>query len=216
VDGVRLILGNTCILDRLDSRTLTHDSTDLLTCCVWMEDPDKLPRSLKFTVFVARAGQATPPTGRASDKVILIHMAGYEDWRPHSSSMTSSDYSSSAPPFVPCFWTPGVLDGQPAFRSRVLDEDLACVCTRPSPSYRQALLDNIEATNRGCHPSHSPARSGRRRDYIPHTLEDWERCCSRSLVRQGRTWDADRELRALPLSSNPLIDLCRGADEPVP
>ena len=30
-DSVRLILGNACILDRLDSRTLARDSTDFLT-----------------------------------------------------------------------------------------------------------------------------------------------------------------------------------------
>jgi hypothetical protein len=30
-DGVKLILGDACILDRLDSRTLAREATELLT-----------------------------------------------------------------------------------------------------------------------------------------------------------------------------------------
>jgi hypothetical protein len=38
-DGVKLILGDPCILDRLDSCTVDREMTDLLTCWVWMKDP---------------------------------------------------------------------------------------------------------------------------------------------------------------------------------
>lgn len=64
-----------------------------------MEDPDDLPRSLSYTFFTARAGQAmvinglsatptrlpaTPQIGLEGDKVILVHLEGYEDWSPSS------------------------------------------------------------------------------------------------------------------------------------
>jgi hypothetical protein len=58
-----------------------------------MNDPDELPRSLEYTIFAARVGQAmdinglttktrllaSPLTRMVGDKIILIHMAGYED-----------------------------------------------------------------------------------------------------------------------------------------
>jgi hypothetical protein len=57
--------------------------------------------------------------GKFSDKVILIHLVGYEDWTPRtpgtSSSGTSSKNGSSAPTFVPFDWAAGVPDDhQPA------------------------------------------------------------------------------------------------------
>jgi hypothetical protein len=42
-DDVQLILGDACILDRLDNQTLTPDSTIFLTYWVWMEDRNELP-----------------------------------------------------------------------------------------------------------------------------------------------------------------------------
>jgi len=58
-DGVKLILGDVCIFDKLDSRTLARESSDLLTCWVWMEDPDALPLSMKYNIFAAKAGHAS-------------------------------------------------------------------------------------------------------------------------------------------------------------
>lgn len=101
---------------------------EFLTCYAWMEDPGDLPRSLDYTVFAARAGRAlvangihipsTPPVGRLGDWAILIHLAGYEDWRPRSPdgpTSKTSENGSSAPVIVPFDWAPWVLDGrQPA------------------------------------------------------------------------------------------------------
>jgi hypothetical protein len=129
-DGVWLILGDCCVLDRLDTRTIERETSGFRTCCVWMEDPSDLPRSTDFTLFAARAGQARevkelsaparipsiPPKGNLGERAILIHLAGYGDWRPRSpgvgSSGTSSETGNSAPVTVPFTWTPGVLDGR--------------------------------------------------------------------------------------------------------
>jgi hypothetical protein len=101
-----------------------------------MNDPDELPRSLEYTIFAARVGQAmdinglttttrllaSPLTRMAGDKIILIHMAGYEDWSPRSLDgmgfMTSSEHGSSAPTIVPFDWAARVLDGWPASARR--------------------------------------------------------------------------------------------------
>ena len=57
-DGVKLILGDYCILDRLDSHTVARESLEFLTCWARMEDPDDPPRSMEYSIFVARVGQA--------------------------------------------------------------------------------------------------------------------------------------------------------------
>jgi hypothetical protein len=61
---------------------------------------------------------AFPLTGMACDKIILIHMAGYEDWSPRSPdgtvSRTSSEHGSSTLTVIPFDWTPRVLDGRSA------------------------------------------------------------------------------------------------------
>ena len=59
-----------------------------------MEDPDELPTSISYTFFAARADQAmqinglgatptrlpaTPPIGLEGDRLILVHLMGYED-----------------------------------------------------------------------------------------------------------------------------------------
>lgn len=132
-NGVKMILGDGCILDRLDSCTVAREPSEILTCWAWMEDLGDLPRSLGYSFFAARAGQAmetnglasparipsAPPKGKFGDEAILIHLAGYEDWRPRSPDATGFGTSSrtgcSAPTFIPFPWTPGVLDGrQPA------------------------------------------------------------------------------------------------------
>jgi hypothetical protein len=128
-EGVELIFGDSCVFDRFDRRTVARETTQYLGCWVWMHDPDDLPKSLEYTVFAARAGQAMdvngltsmtrlPPTGMVSDKIILIHMAGYEDWNPRTPdgtcSRSSSEHGSSAAMFVPFEWTAGVPDGRTA------------------------------------------------------------------------------------------------------
>jgi hypothetical protein len=37
-EGVKLILGDPCIFDRIDSGPVAREDSDLLTCWVWMED----------------------------------------------------------------------------------------------------------------------------------------------------------------------------------
>jgi hypothetical protein len=73
-EGMKLILGDPCIFDRIDSGPVAREDSDLLTCWVWMEDPNELPRSLSYTFFAARAGQAME-----GDRIILVHLLGYED-----------------------------------------------------------------------------------------------------------------------------------------
>jgi hypothetical protein len=133
-DGVQLILRDACILDRLDSHSApaAREQSEFLTCWVWMEDPDDLPRSVEYTLFPRGAGRAfdvnglpsptrippSPPVGKKGEDVVLVHLAGYEDWRPRSSdtggSGTTSDNGSSAPVWIPFTWVPGVLDGRPS------------------------------------------------------------------------------------------------------
>lgn len=73
-----------------------------------MADPDILPKAMEYWYFAMKAGQALninglptptripsmPPVGKFGDKVILIHLAGYEDWRPRSPGTASSGTSS--------------------------------------------------------------------------------------------------------------------------
>lgn len=116
-DGVKLILGDSCILDRLDCRTMSRESSEFLTCYVWMEDPGELPRAVEYS-FVAGSGQAldinglsypiripsTSPVGKLGEKAILIHLVSYEDWRPRSlgeSSAKSPEKGNLAPTVAP-------------------------------------------------------------------------------------------------------------------
>ncbi|KAG0541121.1 hypothetical protein BDA96_03G468800 [Sorghum bicolor] len=129
-EGVKLILGDSCVFDRFDKRTLARKTAQFLGCWVWMHNPDDLPKSLEYTIFAARAGQAmdtagvltarlsvSPPTGMVADKAILIHLARYEDWTPRSPD-DASRACSSAPTIVPFDWVAGVPDGRPALIRR--------------------------------------------------------------------------------------------------
>lgn len=109
-----------------------------------METPDTLPRAMEYWFFAAKVGQAmelldlpspnripsAPPVGKFSDKIILIHLEGYEDWSPQSpgssSSNTSSEHGSSIPPFIPFDWVAGVLDGQPMQARSLLPRNGGC------------------------------------------------------------------------------------------
>ena len=143
-EGVWLILGDSCVFDRFDSKTAARENSQFLGCWVWVHDPDDLPRSMEYIIFAAKAGQAmaiaglprvtrlpaSPPTGMVGDKTILIHMAGYEDWTPRSpngTSRTSSEHGSSAPTVVPLVWNAGVIDGRPVPARRVRQD----VCRAP-------------------------------------------------------------------------------------
>lgn len=95
-----------------------------------MDDPDDLPRAVELSLFAPGAGRAldvggypptrippSPPVGNTGEDVVIVHLAGYEDWRPRSpeggSSSTSSETASSGPPaWIPFTWTPGAVDGQ--------------------------------------------------------------------------------------------------------
>lgn len=171
-DGVRLILGDCCVLDRLDSRTIERETSRFLTCWVWMEDPSDLPRSMDFTLFAARAGQAMevmglsaparipsiPPKGKLGERAILIHLAGYGDWRPRSpgvgvgSSGTSSETGNSAPVTVPFTWTPGVLDGRQPGHGRQRPQ--GCHPAAPPPPRR-------DDEGRGLRPRDNSTKNGR-------------------------------------------------------
>ncbi|CAD6205348.1 unnamed protein product [Miscanthus lutarioriparius] len=161
-DGVKLILGDACIFDRLDSHSASRESRDsqFLTCWVWMESADVLPKAMEYWYFAAKAGQAldilnlpsparipsTPPVGKFSDKVILIHLVGYEDWTPRtprtSSSGTSSENGSSAPTFVPFDWAaggpgrPSACTGAPTAHWRVQPTGDPAAASRPRPRQR--------------------------------------------------------------------------------
>ena len=43
---------------KVDGGPAAREESNLLTAWVWIEDPDKLPRSILYTFFTARAGQA--------------------------------------------------------------------------------------------------------------------------------------------------------------
>jgi hypothetical protein len=266
-DGVKLILGDVCIFDKLDSRTLARESSDLLTCWVWMEDPDALPLSMEYDIFAAKAGQAmeigglpsptripsSPPVGKAGEKVIIIHLAGYEDWSPSSrgatGSGTSLEHGSSGPKVVPFAWAHGVLDGRPApaqhaqpggcrlpaaRRNRDPDDEYRRprpqddvprtskvrqrfpayaseraihIRTRSPPSYRRALVGDVELMDRGRTFNRSPLRSEHGRDFLPHASEDWERRRSRSPAGRVRTCDTHDTLGLqVPASVDPLLE----------
>lgn len=206
-EGVKLVLGDTCIFDRLDSRTLAREETDLLTCWIWMEDPDDLPRSLTYTIFAFRAGQAmvinglpaptrlpaTPPVGLEGDKVILIHIDGYEDWRPsspNSGSGTSSEHGSSGPRFVPFDWTRGVLDGRPAAGRRVHHGN----CRPPASTY--VRRDDHDDNNRGPRPREDAQRG-------PRVRQLFSGCTSGRAVRV-RTGSPPTYRQALLEHSEPM------------
>lgn len=149
-DGVQLILGDTCIVDRLDSHSTIDErkQSEFLICWVRMDDPNDLPRAVEYALFPNRAGRAfdigglpsptripaSPPVGKRGDKVILVHLAGYEDWRPRSpgpkSSGTSSGSGSSALVWVPLTWVPGVPNGHHPSATRTL---CAAGCRPPVP-----------------------------------------------------------------------------------
>lgn len=174
VEGIKLILGDPCIVDRFERSQGPGDNSDLLTCWVWMEDPDELPRSLSYTIFSYRAGQAAtitglhptptrlparPPIGRDGDRPILIHLTGYEDWSPSdpdSDSGTSSEHGSSGPRFVHFDWALGVLDGTVPQGRRA--HPGGC---RPPPSVHvRRNDDNDEDGNgRGPRPREQPPRT---------------------------------------------------------
>lgn len=93
-EGVKLVLGDPCIFDNIDTSPEARETPDLLTSWVWMEDPDELPRSISYSFFAARASQAmqinglgpvptripaTPPIGWEGDSLILVHLASYQD-----------------------------------------------------------------------------------------------------------------------------------------
>jgi len=65
-DGVKLILGDSCILDRLDSRSVEREQSEFLTCWVWMEDPDALPRAAEYSIFSSGAGRTFDINGYPS------------------------------------------------------------------------------------------------------------------------------------------------------
>ena len=50
-DGVKVILGDACIFDKLDSHMTSREireSSQFLTCLVWMETPDVLPKAMEY------------------------------------------------------------------------------------------------------------------------------------------------------------------------
>lgn len=181
-DGVQLILGDACILDRLDSHSVleVREQSEFLTCWVWMEDPDDLPRSVEYVLFPKGAGRAfdvnglpsptripsSPPVGKKGEPAILVHLAGYEDWRPRSpdvgSSGTSSESWSSAPVWTPFTWASGVLDGRPSNTRALYD----AACSPPVPPQDRRDRD-LEDDSRGPHRQPGELRSYRVRQLFP-------------------------------------------------
>lgn len=121
-DGVKLILGDSCILGRPDSRTMSYESSEFLTCWVWMDDLDDL-RRVQDRPWTSTRTPSTPPVGKLGEKAILIHLAGYEDWRPRSPGVsfgTSSENRSSASIAVPFTRHARVLNGRQLAAGRQL------------------------------------------------------------------------------------------------
>jgi hypothetical protein len=184
-DGVKLILGNSCILDRLDSRTMSRESSEFLTCWVWMADLDELPRAMEYYYFVACSGQAmainglpspthtsTPPVGKLGEKVILVHLVQYEDWRPHSpsaNSAMSSENGSLAPMVVAFDWHPGVLDSRQLAAGR--QPRLGGCGALAAPTARHEP-DPDETCGRSL--SRSPTMMPRGGEHLAHALEERE------------------------------------------
>lgn len=207
-EGVKLILGDSCVFDRFDRRTSAKDTLQFLGCWVWMTDPDELPRSLEYTYFAARAGQAmdiaglpmttrlpaSPPIGMVGEDAIIIHMAGYEDWTPRSptaaGSRTSSEHGSSAPTVVPFAWTPGVLDGRPVPTRRVRPDGCRAPTMRWAPREDDDDGDDFrEPPHRGDVP-----KSTRVRQLFPScTSERSVRVRTRSPPTYHRAWNGDQD-----------------------
>ncbi|KAF8700339.1 hypothetical protein HU200_034271 [Digitaria exilis] len=115
VKGASKVLGDSCIVDRLDSRTFNKEVTHTFSCWVWMSNPDHLPRSHGCLVFPKDAGRplemvdlptprrrpGTPPVGRPVQ--LLIHLDEYYDWTPSTTRVS--------PVHQRFDWTPGVMDG---------------------------------------------------------------------------------------------------------
>lgn len=82
VDGVKLVLGDPCIVERIERSQVSGEDSDLLVAWVWMEDPDELPRSLSYTIFAARTGQAVNITGPQQQPTrIPAHPPDWAGWR---------------------------------------------------------------------------------------------------------------------------------------
>lgn len=217
-DGVQLILGDACVLDRLDSLSVpeAREQSEFLTCWVWMEDPDDLPRSVEYVLFAKGAGRAfdinglpsptripsSPPVGKKGESAFLVHLAGYEDWRPRSpdvgTSRTSSESGSSAPAWIPFTWAPGVLDGRPS-NARSL-RVAGCRPLVPPHDHRDR---DPEDDNRGPYRQQGELRSCRVRQLFPgcasgrpvrirsQSPSPYQRPGNGDLVAmgRGRSWD---------------------------
>lgn len=197
-DGIKLLLGDSCTFDRFDSNTAAEDreTSQFLTCWVWMEQPGNLPRAVEYWFFEAWAGQAMeiidlpmrqrfpsmPPVGKFGDKTILIHLDGYEDWCNYSSdSGSSSGHGNSGPEFIPFAWSVGVLDGRPPLMRPVLPHVVGC----RDPAIPQHRHDH----------DHDGDRDGQRHHYdVPRSTK----------VRQLLTGCAsDRSVRVQSRSPHP-------------
>lgn len=134
VDGAAEVLGNKCIIDRLDSRTHERGHTRTFACWVWAYDVAFIPT--KHTIWRAARGagrvetmlgysppsREVPPPPRVRRNVMLIHVDRVEDWTPltprssHSGQSgipsSGSDDDRPFPRVYPGTWSMHIEDGQ--------------------------------------------------------------------------------------------------------
>ncbi|CAD6258086.1 unnamed protein product [Miscanthus lutarioriparius] len=192
--------------------------------------PPEVLGELEYTIFAARAEQtmeinglvaltcipSSPPIGMGADKVILIHMAGYEDWSPRrlddTGSRTSSEHGSSAPTVIPFEWAVGVLDGRPAPTGPRSARSVS-VPSRRRPTVGLGMVTKPRGTGGvpaaarhgglcvGGRPSHTPRRTGNagaRAPRLPEPRKD-----IRASLRRFR--DSDGDKTTLSQEDDPMV-----------
>lgn len=173
-DGIKLILGDVCIFDRLDSHTAsreTRDTSQFLTCWVWM---DALPKAMEYWYFATKAmeywytdtairsfrlggrqpAQTRPPRNGGCRAPVVQQLRHDRD---HDGPRRHHD-------------VPRSTRARQLFPGCASDRSVRVQSRSPHP-YRRAA----EMVERGRASSRSPLRTLRSRDSLPRSSEDWER-----------------------------------------
>jgi len=104
LETLKEVLGEACLLDKIDRATFRQQASDMLYCWAWMWLPDQLPRAKTVTFFDRAAGQSTlagggapqprevaaPPRGQSCN--LLIHLDIVEDWTTTRTRTPSSEW----------------------------------------------------------------------------------------------------------------------------
>jgi hypothetical protein len=133
LEGLNKVLGEVCLMDKIDRVTYRQEASDIIFCWAWMWFPDLLPRAKTITFFEHGAGRAlpfvdepqrprevaAPPKGMIYN--LIVHLDVVEDWNPPRVRTPSSGQSGipssvsseeeEYPRIYNFEWTAGVLDG---------------------------------------------------------------------------------------------------------